>query len=78
MLLLDDLIRGLRDVCGAFPDQRKGADVVYSMTDIGMAAFSMFFMQSESFLARQRSLEERRKTSNCQSTRAGASKGAAC
>ena len=67
MLLLDDLIRGLRDVCGAFPDKRKGADVLYSMGDIGMAAFSMFFMQSESFLAHQRSLEERRKTSNCQS-----------
>jgi len=67
VLLLDDLIRGLRDVCGAFPDKRKGGDVVYSMADIGMAAFSMFFMQSESFLAHQRSLEERRKTSNCQS-----------
>lgn len=67
MLLLEELIRGLRDVCGAFPDERKGADVVYSMADIGMAAFSMFFMQSESFLAHQRSLEEARKTSNCQS-----------
>jgi len=65
--LLDELIRGLRDTCGAFPDKRKGGDVVYSMADIGMAAFSMFFMQSESFLAHQRSLEERRKTSNCQS-----------
>ena len=67
MQLLDDLIRGLRDVCGAFPDKRKGGDVVYPMVDIGMAAFSLFFMQSESFLAHQRSLEEGRKASNCQS-----------
>ena len=30
-----------------------------------MGAFSLFFMQSESFLSYQRSLEEGRKTSNC-------------
>ncbi|MGV8995629.1 MAG: hypothetical protein ACOH12_01625 [Parvibaculaceae bacterium] len=67
MLILDELLSGLRDVCSAFPDKRKGADVVYPMADICMAAFSLFFMQSESFLAYQRSLEEGRKTSNCQS-----------
>jgi len=36
------------------------------MADIGLSAFSLFFMQSESFLAYQRSLDEGRKTSNCQ------------
>jgi len=36
------------------------------MADIGLPAFSLFFMQSESFLSYQRSLEEGRKTSNCQ------------
>jgi hypothetical protein len=36
------------------------------MGDIGLSAFSLFFMQSESFLSHQRSLEEGRKTSNCQ------------
>ena len=30
-----------------------------------MGAFSLFFMQSESFLSYQRSLDERRKTSSC-------------
>ena len=35
------------------------------MADIGLSAFSLFFMQSESFLSYQRSLEEGRKTSNC-------------
>ena len=67
MLILDELLDGLRGVCSTFPDKRKGADVVYSMADIGMAGFAPFFMQSESFLAHQRSLEEQRKTSNCQS-----------
>lgn len=67
MLILDELLDGLRAACSTFPDKRKGGEVVYSMADIGMAGFAPFFMQSESFLAHQRSLEERRKTSNCQS-----------
>ena len=64
MLILDRLLTGLHDACAAFPDKRKGAGD-YSMADIGLSAFSLFFMQSESFLSYQRSLEEGRKTSNC-------------
>ena len=64
MLILDHLLRDLHDACSAFPDKRKGAGV-YTMADIGVSAFSLFFMQSESFLSHQRSLEEGRKTSNC-------------
>ena len=50
-----------------FPDRRRGGDVSYSMADIGLSAFSLFFMQSESFLSYRRGLEEGRKTSNCHS-----------
>ena len=64
MLILDRLLTGLKDVCATFPDKRK-SEGVHSMADIGLSAFSMFFMQSESFLAYQRSLEDKRKTSNC-------------
>ncbi len=64
MELLDTLVAGVRSACASFPDARRG-DVRYSMADIGMSAFSLFFMQSGSFLAHQRSLEERRATSNC-------------
>ena len=64
MLILERLITGLHDACAAFPDKRTG-EVVYSMSDVGMSAFSLFFMQSESFLAYQRSLDDERKTSNC-------------
>jgi len=64
MLILDRLLTGLHDACAAFPDKRKGAGD-YSMADIGLSAFSLFFMQSESFLSYQRSLEDERKTSNC-------------
>ena len=36
------------------------------MVDIGLSAFSLFFMQSESFLSHQRRLEQGHGTSNCQ------------
>jgi hypothetical protein len=65
MVILQTLLDGLRAVCAGFPDKRRGGDVTYSMGDIGMSAFSLFFMQSESFLAYQRELEAGRKTSNC-------------
>ena len=66
MEMLETLLDGVRSACAAFPDKRRG-DVTYSMADIGLSAFSLFFMQSESFLAHQRALEEGRKMSNCQS-----------
>ncbi len=66
MVVLDEFFDFLPGVCATFPDKRKGGDVIYSMADIGMAGFALFFMQSESFLAHQRSLEARLKTSNCQ------------
>src|SRR5271155_4534131 len=65
MVVLDHLICDLKNACSAFPDKRKG-EGGYAMEDIGLSAFSLFFMQSESFLSYQRSLEEGRKTSNCQ------------
>jgi len=66
MEILETFLNGVRSACEAFPDKRRG-DVKYSMADIGLSAFSLFFMQSESFLACQRELEAGRKTSNCQS-----------
>jgi hypothetical protein len=66
MEILETLLNGVRSACAAFPDKRRG-DVRYSMADIGLSAFSLFFMQSESFLAYQRELEAGRKTSNCHS-----------
>jgi len=41
-------------------------NTTYGIGDIGMAAFSVFFMQSPSFLAHQRRLEEGQGRSNCQ------------
>ena len=58
MKLLNRLIGALRGCCHSLPDLRQGGDVRYTMADIGLSAFSLFFMQSPSFLAHQRRLEE--------------------
>lgn len=54
----------LRERCDALPDKREGRNTQYLMSDIGLAAFSVFFMQSPSFLAHQKVLEELRGRSN--------------
>ena len=67
MRLPDDLLSSLRTCFETFPDGRRGANSQYSMADFGMSAFSVFFMQSPSFLAHQRRMEEGHGRSNCQS-----------
>ena len=68
MSTVEGLIADLRDVCVDLPDRRTGPrrDDDYTMTDIGLSAFSIFFMGSPSFLAHQRALEEGHGRSNCQ------------
>ena len=48
------------------PDKRSGSSIRYAMADIGLAAFSVFFMQSPSFLAHQRVLAARCGRSNAE------------
>jgi len=64
---LDSLLESLRGCLDRFPDKRLGMNTSYGMGDIGMAAFSVFFMQSPSFLAHQRQFEEDHGRSNCAS-----------
>jgi hypothetical protein len=66
--LVEALIAELRAVCAALPDQRKAPsrDGDYTMADIGLSAFSLFFMGSPSFLAHQRALARGQGRSNCQ------------
>ena len=54
---LDALLGSLRGCLDGFPDKRRGINTTYSMGNIGMAALSVFFMQSPSFLAHQRQFE---------------------
>jgi hypothetical protein len=66
--VLESLIAELKTVCADLPDRRKGprGDGEYTMADIGLSAFSVFFMGSPSFLGHQRALDEGHGRSNCQ------------
>jgi hypothetical protein len=55
---VEGLISALRETCVGLPDKRRGKNSHYAMADIAMAAFSVFFMQSPSFLAHQRHLAQ--------------------
>ena len=55
---LDDITKQLRRTFEGFTDRRTGKNTRYTMTDAGLSAFSVFFMQSPSFLEYQRSLEQ--------------------
>ena len=66
MEIFEALLKGLREACSGFCDSRRSADGSYTMAEIGLSAFSLFFMQSESFLAHQKRLLEGHGTSNCQ------------
>ena len=66
MEILASLLSGLKAVCAAFPDPRKGRSGNIAMADFGLSAFAMFFMQSASFLSFQRKLEKGQGRSNCQ------------
>src|SRR5215217_7228214 len=66
MELLHTLLGAVKRCCAALPDKRTGANGQYSMADIGLSAFCVFFAQSPSFLAHQRQLESAHARSNCQ------------
>src|SRR3954451_11406586 len=66
MNALDELLSELKEVCAGLEDKRRGEGYHYTMADIGLAAFSAFFMQSPSFLGHQRALAEGHGRSNCQ------------
>jgi hypothetical protein len=66
--VVGQLIAELSTVCAGLADQRTGPRRAgdYTMADIGLSAFSLFFMGSPSFLAHQRALARGHGQSNCQ------------
>jgi hypothetical protein len=65
--VFDHLIERLRTLAAALPDRRTGANRQYSMADIALAAFSVFFTQCPSFLSYQRAMAQARGTDNARS-----------
>lgn len=64
-LSLDPLIKQLRQRWQELPDYRQPSNnTQYTIADAALAAFSVFFMQSPSFLAHQRDVQQRKGRSN--------------
>ena len=57
-LTMGDTTRLIRGTFETFVDARKGKNKSYTLVDAGLSAFSVFFMQSPSFLEYQRTLEQ--------------------
>jgi hypothetical protein len=62
-----EMLRSVHRSIEEVPEHRKGRNVQYEIADAGLAAFSVFFMQSPSFLAYQRHMEEQRAQNNARS-----------
>jgi len=60
----DALVSQLRQLFAQFPDRRTGNNTRYTLEDAALGAFAVFFTQSPSFLAFQRSMEIARGQSN--------------
>ena len=65
-ITFSDLINQLRQVIGTFPDKRTGRNILYSIEDVALGAFSVFFTQSPSFLAHQTAMAQAKGDSNAQ------------
>ena len=65
-LKLTHLIKDLEAVFEQFPDNRTGKNSQYELADAGMGAFSVFFTQCPSFLARQQELKQQKGRSNAE------------
>lgn len=66
MKFLEKCLTHLSQSFAAMPDKRAGSNRQYFMEDVGMGAFSVFFMQQPSFLAFQRTLHQNMGRDNTQ------------
>jgi len=62
-----DMLASLRRDLEAVPEHRTGRNVQYRIAEAGLGAFSVFFMQSPSFLAHQRDMQRNKGENNAQS-----------
>ena len=64
--VLESLLAAFRQTAASLPDSRPGRNKRYSLPDAAACAFSLFFLQSPSFLHFQRRMQEQTSRSNCQ------------
>jgi hypothetical protein len=66
VLTFSEVAKQLRTTFETFTDRRRGKNTHYTLVDAGLSAFSVFFMQSPSFLERQRTLQDTQGKDNAQ------------
>lgn len=66
-LACDDLVKELHRTLNALPDDRKGKNTPYAIQDAALGAFAVFFTQSPSVLAYQRTMQQAKGRSNAES-----------
>lgn len=62
-----ELLAPIRQALERWPEHRRGQNTRYSLTEAGLSAFAVFYMQSPSFLAHQRDMQRQRGRNNAQS-----------
>ena len=65
-LSFDSWVTSLKALMRGFLDKRTGKNCVYSLEDAALAAFSVFYTQSPSFLAHQSTMAKAKGQSNAQ------------
>ena len=65
--LFDHVIRRWRGVVAGLPDPRTGENCSYTMADIALSAFAVFFTQCPSFLSFQQNMEKAHGRNNARS-----------
>jgi hypothetical protein len=67
ILAFDDLVEKFHRVLAKLPDHRIGQNISYPLKDAVLGAFSVFYTQSPSFLAHQRTMKQTKGHSNAES-----------
>lgn len=65
--IFDEIVQYFQSILKDLPDKRTGKNKRYQMSDAALSAFSIFFTQSPSFLAHQRSMAHSKGHNNAQS-----------
>ena len=63
---LRELLGSISEALDEVPEHRSGKNTQYTLTEVGLSAFSVFYMQSPSFLNHQRDMQRQRGQNNAQ------------
>ncbi len=61
------LLKPIQSALAALPEHQRGKNIQYTLLDAGMSAFSVFYMQSPSFLSWQQDMERKTDRNNAKS-----------